>query len=252
LKTVLVTRAKHQAGEFFNLLKQNGFEPILLPMIEIIPPPSWEDCDKAIDALYMYEGLIFTSGNGVMFFFKRLQERNIDIKEVSNKIICVVGEKTKSICEQYGLTVTCMPDKFTSNDLFHALKQYQLKNRAFLHPRGNLGKEQLSANLKVFGAKVDPVVVYHTIPPEQHDVETIKSNIIDGEINAITFTSPSTIKNFAGLFSPSEMSTILSQQKVFVIGPVTQQTAIETGFKHIYIAPESTIYSLITTLKNNL
>ncbi len=248
---VLVTRAKHQADEFMNLLKHNGFDPVLLPLIDIVPPSSWDACDKAIGALYMYDGIIFTSANGVVFFFKRLQELNIETKEVANKIICVVGEKTKAVCEQYGLSVTHMPDKFTSNDLFHALKQYQLRDRAFLHPRGNLGKEQLSGNLKTFGAKVDPVIVYNTIPPEQRDVEATKTEILNGEIDAITFTSPSTIKNFTALFTHSEMTTIVTQQKVFVIGPVTKKTAIEHGFKQIYTAPESTIESLIKTLNTS-
>lgn len=248
LINVLVTRAARQSREFVEALEKNGFNPVLFPMIEIIPPDSWDLCDKAIDSLYMYDGLIFTSANGVEFFFRRLAERNIAAQECQNKIICVVGEKTKAVCEKHGLSVTLMPDKFTSNDLFRALQQQDIRDRVFLHPRGNLGKEQLSGNLKILGAKVDPVVVYNTVQPKKADIQEIKTKILAGEINVLTFTSPSTVKNFAAMFSPYEFKKIADDALVVVIGPVTKEASTVTGFRHVHLATTSTIESMITML----
>ena len=74
-KTILITRAAHQAPEFADALRRLGGTPVLFPTIEIVAPASWDECDRAIDALYMYDGIIFTSRNGVEFFMRRLHER---------------------------------------------------------------------------------------------------------------------------------------------------------------------------------
>ncbi|MBI3194647.1 MAG: uroporphyrinogen-III synthase, partial [Ignavibacteriae bacterium] len=87
MKKILVTRAKHQADELIKLLERNGFAPVLFPMIEIVSPESWDECDKAIESLYMYDGMIFTSVNGVEHFFNRLKERNISVEKKKKKII---------------------------------------------------------------------------------------------------------------------------------------------------------------------
>ena len=72
-KTVVITRTRGQAAEFARLLKNYGARVIEFPTIEVIPPDSWKNADKAIDRLDTYQWLIFTSTNGVKFFLKRLR-----------------------------------------------------------------------------------------------------------------------------------------------------------------------------------
>jgi uroporphyrinogen III methyltransferase/synthase len=249
MKKVLVTRAKHQADELVQLLQQNGFEAVLFPMIEIVPPESWSECDKVIESLYMYDGLIFTSTNGVEFFFRRLKEKNVAVGELQSKIICAVGEKTKAVLEQYGLKITFMPEKFTSLDLAKALQHQDIKGKTFLHPRGNLGNNSLPGNLKLLGATVDSVTVYQTVQPKQSEVEASTSKIINKEIDILTFMSPSAVKNFCSMFMPSQFSEVL-KIPVVVIGPVTFKEAASTGFKAITTVKQSTIQSLIESIIN--
>src|SRR5512140_2903493 len=125
-KTILVTRAAHQAEDFINLIKQHGGESILFPTIEIAPHDSWEAPDRALDGLYMYDGLLFTSINGVDFFFRRMEERKINIQAIQAKMICVVGERTRQAIEKRGFTVTTVPEKYTALDLARTLQQDDL------------------------------------------------------------------------------------------------------------------------------
>ncbi len=247
MKRVLVTRATHQATELVQLLERNGCTPVLFPTIDIVPPESWNECDQAIDSLTMYDGLIFTSTNGVEFFFRRLQEKNVSVKELQTKLICVVGEKTKAVSEKYGLNVTFMPDKFTSFDLAKALQHQDIKNRIFLHPRGNLGNNTLPGNLKLLGARVDSVTVYQTIQPNQSEVEETKSKLLNGEIDVLSFMSPSSIKNFCSIFTLMQLVEFM-KIPVAVIGPVTFEQANAAGFKSITMAKQSTIKSLIESI----
>ncbi len=249
MKKVLITRAKNQADELRTLLEQHGFQAVLFPMIEIVPPESWNECDKAIESLYMYDGLIFTSANGVEFFFRRLKEKRIAAETLQSKIICVVGEKTKVMLEQNGLKVAFMPDKFTSFDLAKALQQQDIKGKTFLHPRCNLGNNTLPGNLKLLGATVDSVTVYQTIQPKQSEVEETKSKLLNHKIDVLTFMSPSAIKNFCSLFTPSQLREILTIPAV-VIGPITFEQATSAGFKSISTAKQSTIKSLVESIIN--
>lgn len=250
-KNILVTRASHQAQEFVRLIEQSGANAILFPTIEITPPLSWEKCDTAIDGLYMYDGLIFTSRNGAEFFFQRYSERGEDTAILKAKKIFAVGEKTKQTVEQQGLKVTVMPEKFTSSDLAKAIEQEDLHGKSFLFPRGNLGKDILQDNLKLLGAHVDAVTVYQTEPPKQQDVDNIKKMLFNEKIDIITFTSPSTFKNFIELFTNDERKFINQKSAIAVIGPVTAEAIEKAGLEVDVIAKESTVESLLRTIADS-
>src|SRR2546422_9731592 len=94
-KRILVTRAALQAGELAGNIEKSGGTPVLFPTIEIRPAQSWDECDRSIDRIDGYDGLIFTSTNGVQYFCERWSARGRPIWDLRQKIICVVGEKTR-------------------------------------------------------------------------------------------------------------------------------------------------------------
>ena len=71
-KRVLVTRPAEQAGEFIQDLRNLGAEPVLCPTIRIVPPEDIRPLQAAIERLSEYDWVIFTSVNGVRFFFEQL------------------------------------------------------------------------------------------------------------------------------------------------------------------------------------
>src|SRR6476646_8875885 len=93
-RTVVVTRAAAQAADFVTELKNFGATVISCPTIEIAEPESYERLDEAIDHLYGYDWLIFTSANGVEYFLRRLQTRNIGVEELDELKVCAIGEAT--------------------------------------------------------------------------------------------------------------------------------------------------------------
>ncbi|MBI1806657.1 MAG: uroporphyrinogen-III synthase [Ignavibacteria bacterium] len=251
-KTILITRSAHQAEEFVRLVERWGGAPIVFPTIEITPPVSWEASDKAIDALYMYDGLMFTSTNGVEFFFRRINERKVLLQDLRSKLIFVVGEKTKTAAESHGLRVTLTPEKFTAQDLAKALQHEDLHGKTFLFPRGNVGDDTLAGNLKILGAKVDSIIVYQTQKPEEKNVREIKTMLLGGKIDVVTFTSPSTFKNFIALFSHNEIDRMSHHTKIAVIGPVTAKAVEQGGLEWDIIPPESTIEALVESIAHAL
>ncbi len=120
-KTILITRSAQQADDMAELVRSRGGVPVVVPTIDIIPPVTWDAADRAAAGLHMYDGLIFTSANGVRFFLDRLVQAGISPAGLSRKMICCVGGSTREAIESYGLTVTAMPARFTAGDLAAAL-----------------------------------------------------------------------------------------------------------------------------------
>jgi uroporphyrinogen III methyltransferase/synthase len=245
-RTILVTRAAGQADDLVHALERLGGKAVVFSTIEILPPASWEACDKALDGLYMYDGLLFTSRNGAEGFLGRASERQIDPKALRAKKIFVVGAKTKEAVEHHGYSVTAMPERFTAADLSKAIDQEDLKGKAFLFPRGNLGSDILPDTLKLMGASVDSIQVYRTVPATSGD--KLRTMILAGGIDVVTFTSPSTFSNFCSLFSRTELFELVRHTKIAVIGPVTERAVEEAGLEADIVAPSSTVESLVEAI----
>ncbi|MBI4810218.1 MAG: uroporphyrinogen-III synthase, partial [Ignavibacteriales bacterium] len=185
-RTILITRAASQANQLVRLIEEQGGKAIVFPTIEITPPNNWDECDKAINGLYMYDGLMFTSVNGVEYFFHRLTENKITSCDIDKKIIMAVGEKTKRAIEQRYLNVTIIPEKFTASELANKLQQEDIKGKCFLFLRGNLAKDTLPEKVKMLGAQVDSVVVYQTNEPIPKNIDFIKKLLSNHEIDIVT------------------------------------------------------------------
>ncbi len=246
-KSILITRAGHQASAFVSLVREHGGVPILFPTIEIVEPTSWDRVDRAIESLYMYDGLIFTSANGVEAFFKRLGG---EVSSLRSKLVYVVGEKTAKAAGDRGLTVTLMPEKFTSFELANRIEQQDLKGKTFLFPRGNLGKDILQDTLKLLGANIDSLAVYETQKPRDQDLLPIREQLLEGKVDVLTFTSPSTFVNFASCFKAEEVKKIIETSTIAAIGPATAKAIKDAGFETDIIPNASTIESLVEAIED--
>lgn len=248
-RTILITRAPHQADELVQLVKANGMIPVLFPLIDIVPPPTWEQCDAAIESLYMYDGVVFTSANAVAKFIGRMQEISASVGELNSKRIIAVGTKTGEMLERAGVAVTEIPESFTSVDLGRMLAHEDLRDRTFLFPHGNLTDNNLSGALKLLGATVDRVIVYQTKPHRPANTDDVKNMIATGTIDVITFTSPSTVVNFCALYLPHEIPTVEAQTHFAVIGPTTAVAARSAGLEVNIVANEATSSSLVEAIQ---
>lgn len=245
-KTILVTRSAHQAERFVEVIDQSGGRAVVFPTIEIYEPASWDACDKAIAELPSYDSLIFTSANGVEFFLRRMvMLEHSPTALLESKRLFVVGEKTKEIFDQWGLSVTSMPERSTGADLATMIAKSGITGRKFLFPRGNLGQDTVAQILTSAGATVETICVYETRRPTQDDVAPLYARLVNGEIDVVTFTSPSTVKNFASLFSEEMIQRVYQRTRFAVIGPVTAEACTALGVPATIVAAQSTIESLI-------
>ncbi len=242
--TVLVTRPREQAGEFADLLTAYGAHVIAFPTIAIIPPADWGPLDRALADLAGYDWIVFTSVNGVRFFFERLRALGRDVRAVGHARFCAIGPRTAEALASRGFRADLIPAEYQAEGILEAFKKENLKGARVLLPRAEVARDLLPDELRGRGATVTVVVAYRTIRPET-DAESIKAQLQRGAIGVVTFTSSSSVRNYVELFADQHDACALTANAVVAcIGPITAETAESFGFKVRVRAKENTIPAL--------
>ncbi|HTR81078.1 MAG TPA: uroporphyrinogen-III synthase [Bacteroidota bacterium] len=244
-KTILVTRAAEQASEFVKLLEQLGASVVLFPTIHIIPPPSWEQCDKAIAKIEEYDSIILTSTNAAENFFSRLQLAGDGLSRlIAEKTVYAVGEKTKNAVERWNIPVAALPSVYDAKHLAISLSRTDVKGKRFLLPKGNLAGNVVTFALQEHGATVDEVIVYETVQPSDAEAEMIRGKLGNKEIDVVTFFSPSSISNFLAMI-PEEL---LVDKIIAVIGQTTASAARNLSLPVHIVAEHATSAYLASSI----
>lgn len=242
-RTVVVTRATSQAAAFITALETYGASVISCPMIEIAEPESYERLDEAIDHLYGYDWLIFTSANGVEYFLRRLTTRGVGVEELDELKVCAIGEATADKLRDARVHVDLVPAQAKAEGVFVALTEFaggheRLNGLNILIPRAATGRDYLPKSLEQSGARVDVVTAYRTVVPADLDRGRL-SAMLTGSADCIAFMSSSSVKNLALLFDTHDLGEKLKGLTIACIGDVTTATAIEYGLR-VDIQPDET------------
>lgn len=229
-KTVMVTRARAQSAEITTQLEALGANVIHCPTIEIAPPDSWAPLDASIQKLAEYDWLVFTSANGVEFFSQRLRDKEGGgIATLTKPIICAIGPATARALEAAGAVTTVVPSDSRAEGALAAIIDYaggpqRVRGLSFLIPRARVARDVLPDGLRSLGARVDAVETYQTIKASV-EPESILRLFKENTIDAITFTSSSTVSNFSAIVGLEDLSGLLANTIAVCIGPVTAETA---------------------------
>jgi uroporphyrinogen III methyltransferase/synthase len=248
---IVVTRARSQASELVAQIEELGGEAIEFPVIETRAVTEQEERTKlrmVMDSLPAYDWLLFTSTNGVRYFFEELRQHSVDIRSVSAHV-AAVGTKTAALLEEYGLRVHSMPERYNAAELAHVVRQTVGQHedaKKVLLARAKTATPELPRLLTEARLEVDDVAFYETAVSPVQD-EYALEQLLSGHVNTITFTSSSTVTNFLHLMTPHGFVPSTST-KVVCIGPVTAQTAREAGLLVTHVAEQATIESLLRVL----
>ncbi len=235
-KTIVVTRAEEQSESFIELLQEKGAEAYSYPVIQTVAPESWEPLDRALDNLSKYNGIIFTSVNGVRFFIERLKQQKKDIRDLHGLKVCTIGPKTEQAVLALGIRVDVVPKDFVAESLIEALKGETLKGKRFLLPRAAVAREILPDTLRDLGAEVDVAPAYRTVLPKDRG-EDFRKRLAEKTIDAVTFTSSSTVTHFLKMIG-AENRDALGDVAIACIGPITKKTAEDAGLT-VAVMPET-------------
>jgi uroporphyrinogen III methyltransferase/synthase len=249
-RRIVVTRSRPQAASLRTLLEAEGADVIEFPTIRVAPLDDYEGVDRAIRRLRDYRWVIFTSQNGVRCFADRLRSHEREIGELAHLRLAAIGPATAKALETHGLPVSLAPTEFVAEALVDAFAGESLRGARMLLPRALDARSTLPDGLRAQGAIVDVVAVYR-IAVEREQSPGARRFLLDGAVDALTFTSSSTVRNFVELLGP-EAHGVVKGTLIACIGPVTAATARECGLAVGLVADTYTIPGLVAALRTRL
>jgi uroporphyrinogen III methyltransferase / synthase len=236
-RRIVVTRAREQASELRARLEMLGAEVLELPAIAVQP------VDFDLHEVAGITWIVFTSANGVDAFFDRgLARANLDARALAGTRVAAIGPGTAHALARRGIRADLVPARFVAESLLEAFPEPTQPHERVVIARAETARDVLSDGLSARGYDVDVLAVYRTVTgsPDAEQLARVRA----GDVDAITFTSSSTVTNFCDLVGalPGPQPLVVS------IGPVTSDTARERGLRVDVEADPHTIGGLIDAL----
>ncbi|WP_020615891.1 uroporphyrinogen-III C-methyltransferase [Paenibacillus daejeonensis] len=249
---ILVTRARAQASRLAEQIEELGGEPVEYPVIEMRANTAASAAvQEAVQAADSFDWLIFTSSNGVDYFFRWLRELRVDIRRFHRARLAAVGPGTAKALLQYGLIADELPQTYQAEGLAAQLAELVEPGQRALLPRGDLARDVLPQELGRAGVDAVALPVYETVLAQTGEDDEVLRQLMDKEIDVITFTSSSTVTNLLerlrqqGVEAPAEL---LAGITAACIGPVTAATAREAGLEVALEPEEATVDALLSAI----
>ena len=246
-KKIVITRSREQAGDLTQQLNELGAVTIECPTVDLLPPRSWIQLDRALKKLPEYHWIIFSSVNGVRYFFDRLWNQKKDLRVLGHLKIAAIGPATAEALRGQGIVVDLMARDFRAEGLLAAFRKKKMKGLKVLLSRAQEGRDLLVTGLRKLGATVDDVACYRSIPFRK-SAGLLREAMQAGTIDLLTFTSSAIAENFFKLVKPNQVKGI----NIASIGPITSTTLRKLGLKVSIEPKQSTIPALVEAIAKGL
>ncbi len=244
-KSILVTRARDQASALSARLRSFGARVVEFPAIRIEPADDYTALDAALSDADSYDWACFTSVNAVAAVDARLGAIGKTWSALDGVKVAAIGPATARSLTDRGVVVSYMPDEFLAEAV--ALGLPDPEGTRILLARADIADRRLVEGLAGRGARVDQFTAYRTLPSDENAPD-LRSSLAAGEIEVVTFTSSSTVRNLC-LAIGDDHIRLLSRSLIACIGPVTAGTAREFGLSPRIEAEEHTIDGLVRALR---
>lgn len=247
---ILVGRARHQASTLSSGLKGLGAKVVEIPFIQIKQPKSFRPLDVALKNIKTYDWLILTSVNGVEAVVQRMRKLSIATNALGHLKIAAIGPATRKALEQHRLKVDVVPQEYVAESVVKSLRSRVTEKRVLL-ARARVARDVIPRELRKLGAQVDVVEAYETVLPESSR-RRLRTLFRDPRQrpHIVTFTSSSTVKNFAALLGGQKRSLhMIRGVRMASIGPITSATLREFGLPVDIEAREYTIPGLVKAIR---
>jgi uroporphyrinogen III methyltransferase/synthase len=249
---VLVTRAREQAAELAAALRSVGAAPVFEPMIELVPnhdPEIGRKIASVIADLDRYRSVVFTSSNAVRFFARALQtEGPVGVGLAPGTRTFCVGNRTAEAALAAGFPVHVVASGRSDAEalLGQLLQSLPAGSERVLVPGSQIARTVIADGLRAAGMEVDAVPFYVNRRPEI-DVLGLRRRLVDGELFALTFTSPSTVDHFIASLD-DESREAAGQCMIAAIGRTTAKRLESVGLTPAVVPDRPDVSAMVAGL----
>jgi len=245
-RRIVVTRARSQASALAGRLEALGAMVVESPAIRIEPPDDPAPLRRAIAEREAFDWIIFTSANGVEAFFSALADAGLDARSLAGRRIAAMGSATAERLAAFGVRADLVPATFTTEGLVESLAaQANLKGAHILCPRADIAPKELVERLAAGGANVTELTAYRTVANNE-EAEAVAAMLDRDEVDWLTFTSSSTVKNFFAAIPADAVRA--SRARSASIGPSTSASLRAVGIEPAAEAHPHTIDGLVAAI----
>nr|WP_297275946.1 uroporphyrinogen-III C-methyltransferase [uncultured Agathobaculum sp.] len=242
-KTIVVTRPKARAGTLAARLRALGANVIEAPCIETAERKDTQPLAAALEQ--PHDWAVFTSPAGVPAAVHALRRLGRDLRALWGCKIAAIGKGTADALAAYGLTADLIPAQYDGEHLADALVNAMPQGGSALLLRAAQGGQILPEKLAAAGIHVTDVPLYDTVH-HCDKADALRGLLAAGKIDAVTFTSVSTVEGFA-----EAIGADCAGFAAFCIGAQTADAA-KQHYKNVKIAKNATIDDLVACIQEGL
>lgn len=231
-KRVIFVDSQEYPTDLDQLFYESAAEIIHLPVIKTKVKIPDADLRKLFSESN-FDWILFTSKEGVEYFFEILNKAKLDARIFGGKKIATIGADTTKAIKYLSLTPDYESDDFASN-LFNNdfIEKFGIENKQLLRIKDDYSYDRVYEELNRAGALVKSIEVFNTFP-NQPGTDLI-SNIKNHYTDVLIFTSPQSIDNFFNVLGPDISAEILNNCGEIFADPITPSALLDrnyNGFK---------------------
>ncbi|MFR3436036.1 MAG: uroporphyrinogen-III C-methyltransferase [Coprococcus sp.] len=237
-RKILVTATEIIARPLAEYIRRLGGEPVVMSLIGVKGQEM-----SSIKAVLTSPGkrwLVFTSRNGVRFFFEQMKKEQVDIRSLGDSRIAVMGAGTRKELENWGCYADLVPEQSCSGSLAKALCAHAEPDEAICLFRAEEASDVLTKRLWEKQYRVVDIPTYRTEIMWKKR-ELLREMLED--VDAVTFCSASAVSAFVQMTEGHDLVA-----KTICIGPVTAQAAKKAGLHIDKVAEQYDLEGLTEAL----
>ena len=251
-RRIVVTRAREQSPELAGRLAALGAEVLELPLITISKAIDKHTLVDVLTEFGSYDWVVFTSANGVRYFFEEFRRIYDDIRSLGLLRFAAVGDTTAKAIAEHWIKVECQPKVATGEALADELiATGSLDSAKILVVTGNQNREELVRKLEEARAIVDRLQVYQT---EKMDLaaDPVAADFRAKGADAILFASSSAVQSFVDQATALKPGKGARRPLAGSIGPQTSETMRKHGMPVDFEAKTPSLEALVAALVQKL
>ena len=238
---VVVPRDEPLDGPLAGRLAGAGARVLHWPAMAVSPPTPADAAPlaRALAALESSDWLVLTSVHAV----EAVAERRASLPPTLR--VAVVGASTAAAAREHGWRVDRMPQEFNAEALVAAFAAAgDAAGKRFLFPASDRAADTLPEGLAALGAEVLRVEAYRTRNAGLDGARCLAA-AARGEIDIVTFASPSAVEGLASALGEPGLCELLAHAAVAVIGPTTAGALARRGRTPDAVAEPATLDGLV-------
>ena len=250
-KRIVVTRSFERAREIGDALENLGAEAIVAPVFRVAPPEDPETVDRTAAQADRFDWIVFESAVSAARFLAALSRGPRDLRAIGRAALCAIGPSTADQLAALGVKADVVIPELRVESVADAMTSHApVDGRQVLIVRPDHERNVLAGALTERGASVTDLVAYRTEADSSDSpaAERIYRLLLESQIDAVTFTSPTAVRRFAALIGEEQAADLLGTTVVAAIGPVTAAAALELGITPNIVADPFTVEGLVQGL----